>query len=72
MTGAVSPTRNTAVSTVRIALRFLFNAIAPKPADHVPFQGIPRMIYMHNGPVARSHVFHQVRRYLDIEVRILS
>lgn len=51
------------------ALRFLFNAMAPKPVDHAPFQGIPRMIYMDNGPVARSHVFHQVMRYLDIEVR---
>jgi hypothetical protein len=51
------------------ALRFLFNAMAPKPQDHVPFQGIPRMIYMDNGPVVRSQVFHQVMRYLDIEVR---
>jgi hypothetical protein len=51
------------------ALRFLFNAMAPKPVDHAPFHGIPRMIYMDNGPVSRSHVFHQVMRYLDIEVR---
>src|ERR1700736_3924706 len=51
------------------ALRFLFNAMTPKPADHAPFQGIPRMIYMDNGPVSRSHVFHQVMRYLDVEVR---
>ncbi len=51
------------------ALRFLFNAMTPKPMDHAPFQGIPRMIYMDNGPVSRSHVFHQVMRYLDIEVR---
>ncbi len=51
------------------ALRFLFNAMAPKPTDHAPFQGIPRMIYMDNGPVARSQVFHQVMRYLDVEVR---
>lgn len=51
------------------ALRFLFGAMAPKPLDHVPFQGIPRMIYMDNGPVARSHVFQQVMRYLDVEVR---
>src|SRR3984893_16234864 len=39
------------------ALRFLFNAMAPKPVDHAPFHGIPRMIYMDNGPVSRSHVF---------------
>jgi hypothetical protein len=51
------------------ALRFLFNAMAPKPQDHAPFQGIPRMIYMDNGPVARSQVFHQVMRYLDVQVR---
>jgi hypothetical protein len=51
------------------ALRFLFNAMAPKPSDHAPFQGIPRMLYMDNGPVARSQVFQQVMRYLDIEVR---
>jgi hypothetical protein len=48
------------------ALRFLLNAMAPKPQDHAPFQGIPRMIYMDNGPVARSQVFHQVMRYLDV------
>jgi len=51
------------------ALRFLFNAMAPKSQDHAPFQGIPRMIYMDNGPVARSQVFHQVMRYLDVQVR---
>jgi hypothetical protein len=27
------------------------------------------MIYLDNGPVARSHVFQQVMRYLDIDVR---
>src|ERR1700751_3440794 len=51
------------------ALRFLFNAMAPKQIDGFPFQGIPRMIYLDNGPVARSHVFQQVMRYLDIDVR---
>ena len=33
------------------ALRFLFNAIAPKPEAELPFQGIPTTIYMDNGPV---------------------
>jgi hypothetical protein len=27
------------------------------------------MIYLDNGPIARSHVFQQVMRYLDIDVR---
>jgi hypothetical protein len=27
------------------------------------------MIYLDNGPIARSHVFQQVTRYLDIDVR---
>ena len=35
----------------------------------IPFQGIPQMIYLDNGPVAKSHVFQQVMRYLDIDVR---
>ncbi len=54
---------------VETALRFLFNAMAPKQIEGFPFQGIPKMIYLDNGPVARSHVFQQVMRYLDIEVR---
>src|ERR1700738_5115395 len=54
---------------VEAALRFLFNAMAPKQIDGFLFQGIPKMIYLDNGPVARSHVFQQVMRYLDIDVR---
>jgi hypothetical protein len=54
---------------VEAALRFLFNAMAPKPLDSFPFQGIPHMIYLDNGPVAKSHVFQQVMRYLDVDVR---
>jgi hypothetical protein len=50
-------------------LRFLFNAMASKQIDGFLFQGIPKMIYLDNGPVARSHVFQQVMRYLDIDVR---
>jgi hypothetical protein len=52
---------------VESALRFLFNAMAAKP--DFPFQGIPEMIYMDNGPIAKSRVFQQVMRYLRIEVR---
>jgi hypothetical protein len=54
---------------VEAALRFLFNAMAPKQIDGFLFQGIPKMIYLDNGPVARSHVFQQVMGYLDIDVR---
>ncbi len=42
------------------ALRFLFNAMAPKPEAELPFQGIPATIYMDNGPVSRSKVFQSV------------
>lgn len=41
------------------ALRFLFAAMAPKPQADVPFQGRPEMLYMDNGPIARSHVCQQ-------------
>ena len=51
------------------ALRFLFAAMSPKPTETFPFQGIPRMLYMDNGPIARSLVFQKVMGYLGIEVR---
>jgi hypothetical protein len=54
---------------IEAASRFLFNAMAPKQIEGFPFHGIPKMIYLDNGPVARSHVFQQVMRYLDIDVR---
>jgi hypothetical protein len=53
---------------VEAALRFLFNAMRPKEDEAFPVQGIPLMIYMDNGPLARSQVFLQVMRYLGIEV----
>jgi hypothetical protein len=34
--------------------------MAPKQIDGFLFQGIPKMIYLDNGPIARSHVFQQV------------
>jgi hypothetical protein len=51
------------------ALRFLFNAMAPKadPLLPFPFQGRPKMIYLDNGPVAKSRVFQNVMLALDIE-----
>jgi hypothetical protein len=51
------------------ALRFLFNAMAPKPSADIPLQGIPLMLYMDNGPVARSKTFQRVMQYLGVEVR---
>ena len=54
---------------VEAALRFLFNAMSPKEIEGLPFQGIPEMIYMDNGPIARSHVFQQVMAYLGVEIR---
>jgi hypothetical protein len=54
---------------VEAALRFLFAAMAPKSEADFPLQGIPQMLYMDNGPIARSQVFQQVMRYLGVEVR---
>ena len=51
---------------VEAALRFLFNAMSPKPVEGFPFQGIPDMIYMDNGPIARSQTFQQVMKYLGV------
>ena len=51
------------------ALRFLFNAMAPKKHKDSPFQGIPKMLYTDNGPVAKSKLFRRVMALLGIEVR---
>lgn len=50
------------------ALRFLYNAMATKPEEDMPFQGIPEAIYMDNGPVTRSRVFQNVMACLGIKV----
>lgn len=52
---------------VEAALRFLFNAMSPKP-DGGPFQGIPSTLYLDNGPVAKSAVFKRVMESLGVEV----
>ena len=49
------------------ALRFLFNAMAPK--EDSPFQGVPEMLYLDNGPVARSLVFQTVMERLGVDWR---
>jgi hypothetical protein len=48
------------------ALRFLFNAMAPKADPAFPFQGRPQLLYLDNGPVAKSHVFQTVMQALGI------
>jgi len=54
---------------VEAALRPLVAPMAPKPQPELPFQGRREMLYMDNGPIARSHVFQQVLGYLGIELR---
>jgi hypothetical protein len=49
------------------ALRFLFNAMTPKADAGFPFQGRPKMLYLDNGPVAKSRVFQNVMLALGIE-----
>jgi hypothetical protein len=51
------------------ALKFLFNAMSAKTTEGFPFQGIPKMLYMDNGPISRSRVFQKVMNYLGVEVR---
>jgi hypothetical protein len=50
-------------------LRFLFNAMAPKEEEGLVLQGIPRMIYLDNGPIAKSRIFRTVMAQLGVEVR---
>jgi hypothetical protein len=50
-------------------LRFLFNAMAPKADPAFAMQGRPKMIYLDNGPIAKSRVFTSVMQALGIEVR---
>jgi hypothetical protein len=54
---------------VPAALRFLFRAMAPKGIEGFPFQGRPHILYMDNGPIARSRLFQRVMTYLDIDIR---
>lgn len=49
------------------ALRFLFNAMAAKAEAEFPFQGRPKMLYLDNGPVAKSRVFQNVMQALGVE-----
>ncbi|NEQ78551.1 MAG: helix-turn-helix domain-containing protein, partial [Okeania sp. SIO2C9] len=49
---------------VAAALRFLFAAMSAKSVENFSFQGIPQMLYMDNGPIARSQIFLRVMGYL--------
>ena len=51
-----------------MGLRFLFNAMAPKKQTDFPFQGIPKMLYLDNGPIAKSLVFRRAMEQLGIQV----
>jgi hypothetical protein len=51
---------------VESALHFLFNAMAPKADPAFAFQGRPQLIYLDNGPVAKSRVFQTVMLALGI------
>ena len=53
---------------VEAALRFLFNAMAPKPEAGFAFQGIPEALYLDNGPIAKSRVFNAVMDRLGVRV----
>jgi hypothetical protein len=53
---------------VEAALRFLFNAMAPKAEEGLLFQGIPEAIYMDNGPIKKSQVFQAVMDCLGVQL----
>lgn len=53
---------------VEAGLRFLFNAMSAKKIEGFPFHGIPKMLYLDNGPITRSQVFQRVMGYLSIVV----
>ena len=51
------------------ALRFLFNAMAAKDEAGLVLQGIPGMLYLDNGPVAKSGTFRRVMAQLGVRVQ---
>jgi transposase InsO family protein len=54
--------------TALMALQFLFNAMAPKKQKNFPFQGIPKALYIDNGPVSKSLLFRRVLEQLGIQL----
>jgi hypothetical protein len=55
--------RNVYGEDTEAALRFLFNAMSAKSDEEFPFRGIPAMLYMDTGPIAKSQVFQRVMAY---------
>ena len=56
---------------VKAALLFLFHAMPPKDDPAFPFQGIPTVLYIDNGPLAKSRVFHRgLAEKLGIEINV--
>ena len=53
---------------VESGLRFLFNAMASKDDEGPALQGIPEAVYLNNGPIAKSGVFHTVMERLGVRV----
>lgn len=49
------------------ALKFLFNAMSQK--ENFILQGIPKMIYLDNGPVAKSTIFKRVMNLLGVIIQ---
>jgi hypothetical protein len=54
---------------VEAALRFLFNAMAPKEEEGLVPQGIPKMLYLDNGPITKSRIFQMVMAHLGVEIK---
>jgi hypothetical protein len=54
---------------VETALRFLYNAMAPKKQSDFLFQGLPETLYCDNGPVSKSAVFKRVLFCLGINLK---
>lgn len=54
---------------IMTGLKFLFNAMAPKKHAGFPFQGIPLMMYIDNGPLSKSNIFKRVMAHLNIDVQ---
>jgi hypothetical protein len=54
---------------VEAALRFLFNAMAPKEEEGLVLQGIPKMLYLDNGPITKSRIFQMVMAHLGVEIK---
>jgi hypothetical protein len=53
---------------VEAALRFPFVAMTRKADEADPFRGTPAILYLDNGPVAKSAVFIRVMESLGVEV----